>query len=178
MGPQKRDYRLVQRLRHYLTGAGRLGVTRVVLMAMLQDDGPAGDGPNDGSRLLDAQPDRGERRSSLGRSKMMVVVPGYQRHPHPLRQTRERSDGVRIRPRGASDKRSDRPAWPRLGLDRQFREETLQPLFRRGHRGQVEDVAEQNQLRTLVCNLFTQRSEYAPLPIVAEEPRVVVLIEV
>ena len=77
MGAQKRDYRLVQHLRHYLAAAGRLGVARVVLVAVLQDGGPAGDSPNDGSRPLDAQPDRGECRSSFGRSKLMVVVPGH-----------------------------------------------------------------------------------------------------
>ena len=108
----------------------------------------------------------------------MVVIPGHERHAHPLGQARERIDRERICTRSGADERSDRPAWPRLGLDRQSREEAAQAPFRRGHRGQVEDVAEQDQLRTVGRNLFTQRRECAPLPIVAEEPRVVVLVEV
>src|SRR6266404_7032274 len=178
MGAQKRDYRLVQRLRHYLAAAGRLSVARVVLVAVLQDGGPSGDGPNDGSRSLDAQPDRGECRSSFGGTKLMVVVPGHERHGHPLRQSRERIDRMRIRTRSGSDERSDRPAWRRLGLDRQAREEMAQALFGRGHRGQVEDVSEQDQLRTVACDLFAQRRQCAPLPIIAEESRVLVLVEV
>ena len=47
MGAQKRDYRLVQHLRHCLAAAGRLGVAGVVLVAVLQDGGPVGDGTND-----------------------------------------------------------------------------------------------------------------------------------
>jgi hypothetical protein len=87
-------------------------------------------------------------------------------------------DRVRIGTRSGSDELSDRSAWPRLGLDRQSREETAQSPFRRGHRGQVEDVAEQDQLRSIVRDLFAHRRELAPLPIVAEKPGVVVLVEV
>jgi hypothetical protein len=108
----------------------------------------------------------------------VVVVPGHERHAHSLRQARERIDRVRIGTRSGSDELSDRSAWPRLGLDRQSREETAQSPFRRGHRGQVEDVAEQDQLRSIVRDLFAHRRELAPLPIVAEKPGVVVLVEV
>jgi hypothetical protein len=100
----------VKCLGHHLATASGIGIAPILLVAVLKNHGPAGDGAHHGTRALNVQPDRGERRSTFGCSERMVVVPGDEGHARLLGEARERVHRPGIGTRRRVDERSDRSA--------------------------------------------------------------------
>ena len=108
----------------------------------------------------------------------MVVVARYDGHAAPFGEASESIDRAWIRACGGAYERRDRPARARFYVDVKFREKVLETALRRRHPGQLENVADKDQLGVLARDAFAQRRERGALAIVAKESRVAVLVQV
>jgi len=153
-------------------------VAVVELVAVLQHHRLLAEAPQAGA--LDARPDavRREQPRRLGRAQVMVVVARNDGELGALGKLRQRLEGDRVAFVHGGQQRGQRAAGRRLPGDPELLEKRLQPLGRRLHGGEVEAVAEQDQLRPVVAgDAVAQLRQLAPLAVVGEEPGLGALVE-
>ena len=175
---QPGDDPLVEGVGHRLAAAARLLVARVELVAVLQNNSFLAEGPHAGALDAGADAVRGEELRRLGRPEVVVVVAGNDGELRPLRELRQRLEGHRIALAHGGEQRRQLPAGRRLFGHLQPLEELPEALGRRLHGGEVEAVAEEDQLGPFVAgDALAQLGQLPALAVVGEEPGLAALVE-
>ena len=145
---------------------------------MLEDDGAARESANCRPFEAGADARRCQRVTRPWLAELVVVVAGHERDRRRFGEPCERFQGHRIALAHRGQQLGQRASARLLAWHVELPEELPQSLRRRLHRGEIERIAEDDELGAIVPrHALAERGKLPPLPLVREEPGLGALVQ-